>query len=65
MFVNSQGIATYFCDKEIENGITGINSTVTSKDDSVFDLSGRKVKNENRHLHKGIYIINNKRVVVK
>jgi hypothetical protein len=65
MFVNSQGIATYFCDKEIDNGITGINSTVTSKDDSVFDLSGRKVKNENRHLHKGIYIINNKRVVVK
>ena len=65
MFVDPRGLATYFLDKEIESGITGIRNIKTSDDESVYDILGRKVKNENRNLHKGIYIINNKRVVVK
>lgn len=65
IFVDAQGQITYFNDKEIDSGITGIKNMRTSDNESVYDLSGRKVKNENRHLNKGIYIINNKRVVIK
>lgn len=65
IFVDSQGQITYFNNKEIDSGITGIKNMRTSDNESVYDLSGRKVKNVNRHLSKGIYIINNKRVVIK
>ena len=48
------------------DGETGIEEIQTSKsaniqDDQVFDLSGRRVEK----VSKGIYIINNKKVVVK
>lgn len=65
MFVTPQGEITHFNDKEIENGITGIKPISTTDDKSVYDMLGRKVKNDNSHLHKGIYIVNKKRVVVK
>lgn len=65
IFVDAQGQITYFNDKVIDSGITGIKNMRTSDNESVYDLSGRKVKIENRHLSKGIYIINNKRVVIK
>lgn len=63
--VDAQGQITYFNDKVIDSGITGIKNIQASDNESVYDLSGRKVKNVNRHLSKGIYIINNKRVVIK
>ncbi|MCR5680736.1 MAG: dockerin type I repeat-containing protein [Prevotella sp.] len=65
MFVNPQGKMTYFNDIETESGITGIRNANMGDTESVYDLLGRKVKNDNKNLHKGIYIINNKRVVVK
>ena len=65
IFVDAQGQITYFNDKVIDSGITGIKNIQASDNESVYDLSGRKVKNVNRHLSKGIYIINNKRVVIK
>lgn len=65
IFVDSQGQISYFNDKEINSGITGIKNISISDDESMYDLSGRKIKNENHHIHKGIYIINKKRVVIK
>lgn len=66
MFVSPQGQVTYFNDTEIEDGITtGIRSTSISDTESIYDLLGRKVQMKDGRLPKGIYIINNKRVVVK
>ena len=50
---------------------TGIDDTATPSlvnDSSVYDLSGRKVNSQNASrgsLHKGIYVVNGKKVVVK
>lgn len=65
MFVSPQGEVTYFNDTEIESGITGIRPVIASDSESVYDLLGRKVQTKDGHLPKGIYIINNKRVVIK
>lgn len=65
MFVSPQGQVTNFNDTEIEDGITGIRSTSISDTESIYDLLGRKVQMKDGRLPKGIYIINNKRVVVK
>jgi hypothetical protein len=45
---------------EIENGLNGV--------PSIYDLQGRKVltdKAENRNLHKGVYVVNGKKKVMK
>ena len=65
MFVTPQGEITYFNDNEIESGITGIRPVIASDSESVYDLLGRKVQTKGGRLPKGIYIINNKRVVIK
>ena len=65
MFVSPQGEATYFNDTDIESGITGIRPVIASDSESVYDLLGRKVQTKDGRLLKGIYIINNKRVVIK
>lgn len=65
MFVTPQGEVTYFNDSEIESGITSVRPITVTDPESVYDLLGRKVQTKNGHLPKGIYIINNKRVVVK
>lgn len=65
MFVTPQGEVTYFNDSEIESGITGIRPVIASDSESAYDLLGRKVQTKDGHLPKGIYIINNKRVVIK
>ena len=65
MFVSPQGEITYFNDTEIESGITGIRPVIASDSESVYDLLGRKVQTKDGRLLKGIYIINNKRVVIK
>lgn len=65
MFVSPQGEITYFNDNEIESGITGIRPVIASDSESAYDLLGRKVQTKDGRLPKGIYIINNKRVVIK
>ena len=65
MFVTPQGEVTYFNDTEIESGITGIRPVIASDSESVYDLLGRKVQTKDGRLPKGVYIINNKRVVIK
>ena len=44
---------------------TGISAVSGEKSADVYDLSGRKVGTDSRQLPKGVYIINNKKVVVK
>lgn len=45
--------------------VTGIESIEFEQTEEIFDLSGRKVDIERDQLPKGIYIINNKKVVIK
>ena len=59
MFVTPQGKATYFNDKELESGVT------EDGDESIYDLSGRKMQNNNNKLRKGLYIKKDKKVIVK
>lgn len=66
IFVTPQGVITYFNDIDLEDGITSVRRIMSTNDDqSVYDLLGRKVQTKDGHLPKGIYIINNKRVVIK
>lgn len=61
MFVTQQGKITYFNNKEME--IAPDNDS--SQQESIYDISGRKMPTDRRKLHKGVYIINNKKVVIK
>jgi hypothetical protein len=64
--VTPRGEVTYFNNLDKEDGITGIDGiTVASQNGTAYDLLGRKVEPQNGRLPKGIYIINNKRVIVK
>lgn len=44
---------------------TGIGSIGYEQSEEIFDLSGRKVDTDRSSLPKGVYIINNKKVVIK
>ena len=65
LFVTPRGEVTHFNDMDIEDGITGVRSITTTDQHAVYDLLGRKVQMQDGRLPKGIYIINNKRVVIK
>jgi len=45
--------------------VTGIDGIEYEQTENIFDLSGRKIDTDRNHLFKGIYIINNKKVVIK
>ena len=45
--------------------VTGIDSIVSEKAEVIFDLSGRRVDSDRSRLNRGVYIINNKKVVIK
>jgi len=65
LFVTAQGEAVRFAAQSL-NTATGI-ADITSalKDGAVYDLSGRKVNAVGNQLPKGVYIVNQKKVVVK
>ena len=64
IFVTPQETKYYFASGEAV--VTGISSMAAEQQaEKVFDLSGRKVDAVRDHLPKGIYIINNKKVVIK
>jgi hypothetical protein len=44
---------------------TGIKGTSNTMDEQIFDISGRRLNTKREHLGKGVYIINNKKVVIK
>ncbi len=64
MFVTPQGEAVLI-DALSNNVVTDINSIGISEVEEIYDLSGRKMNVRREQLPKGIYIINQKRVVIK
>lgn len=65
VFVSPQGEATYFNNSRM-NITTGICGIVFQKEDGkIYDLSGRQLNVNRNQLGKGIYIINNKKVVIQ
>ena len=48
-----------------EGVVTGIGNMELRRSEDIFDLSGRKVGTDRSSLPKGVYIINNKKVVIK
>ena len=64
MFVTPQGEAVLF-EALSENIVTGIMSVCTSGSEEIYDLSGCKLNVRREQLPKGIYIINQKKVVIK
>ena len=45
--------------------VTGIGNITIDQQEDIFDLSGRKIDTNRSQLPKGVYIINNKKVVIK
>ena len=63
VFVTPQKSKVYFASGDGE--VTGIGSIRYEQAEEIFDLSGRKVNSDSSRLPKGVYIINNKKVVIK
>jgi len=64
LFVTPQGEATRFNDRLI-NMTTGIQGIFYSQGEQIYDISGRQLNKKREQLDKGVYIINNKKVVIK
>ncbi len=63
-FVTPQGEPVYFSISQMGSA-TGIKEIDIDRDEVVYDMSGRRVSTTHENLPKGIYIINNKKVVIK
>ena len=62
-FVTPQETKVHFA---VEDGMaTGIAGMKLRRSEDIFDLSGRKVDSDRSRLPKGVYLINNKKVVIK
>lgn len=66
MFVTSTGDAHYFNDSNVMTP-TYINENPVEVESEViiFDLSGKRIYKEIKDLYKGIYIINNEKIIIK
>lgn len=64
MFVTPQGEATYFNESSLYM-TTRMKGITYSQGELVYDLSGRQLNLKREQLPKGIYIINNTKVVIK
>jgi len=69
LFVTPDGKAARFSDGTLSmtNGIQGatLNGKGEMKDEKWYDLQGRQLNKKRGQLHKGVYIINNKQVMIK
>jgi hypothetical protein len=63
VFVTPQKSKVYFAFGNSE--VTGIGRIGYKQAEDIYDLSGRKVNTDRSRLPKGLYIINNKKVVIK
>ena len=63
IFVTPQETNAYFANNNIV--VTGIGSIEYEQTEEIYDLSGHKVDTDRSRLPKGVYIINNKKVVIK
>ncbi len=64
IFVTPEGKASSFNGNTLTM-VTGIQSVTDEQSEHIYDLSGQKLDKKNRRFAKGIYIINNKKVVNK
>lgn len=63
VFVTPEETKIHFAGNDVN--LTGIGSISIEQSETIFDLSGRKIDVERSRLPEGIYIINNKKVVIK
>lgn len=64
LFVTPQGEAAHFNGSTL-NMTTGIREIIRTDNAQIYDLSGRRLVMKSGQLPKGVYIINNKKVVIK
>lgn len=64
LFVTPQGEATHLNGSSL-NMTTGIQSVTFKKGERAYDMTGRQLNLKREQLRKGVYIINNKKVVIK
>ena len=64
LFVTPDGKKSYFRDEKVKVA-TGIKSVITNQEETIYDLSGRRLSKDRSQLSKGIYIINGKKVTIK
>lgn len=64
LFVTPQGDTVHIVSSSL-NLATGIQDVVHSQNSVVYDLTGRHLNMKSRRLPKGVYIVNNKKVVIK
>ena len=65
LFVTPQGEAVHFRDNWA-NISTGISGVTVDEREQIYDMQGRRLRSVNREqLGKGVYLINNKKVVIK
>lgn len=64
MFVTPKGEAHYFNEASTMTP-TIINEIATDNDEIIFDLSGRRIYKRPNELERGVYIINNEKVIIK
>ena len=64
LFVTPMGEAVRFGSHPLDM-TTGIQSVTHSRDGQIYDLSGQRLSMKREQLPKGIYIINNQKVVIK
>lgn len=60
--LNGAGVKMFFGDAE-----TRVNDIKGDEDESVYDLGGRKLADDksDAHIHRGVYIVNGQKVIVK
>ena len=64
LFVTPEGKAVRF-NGDVMNIVTGIQGVSYTQDELIYDISGRQIITKRDQLSKGVYIINNKKVVIK
>ena len=63
-FVTPQGESVYFSASQ-KGSTTGIREIDAGQDEIIYDMSGRRVNTTRENLPKGIYIVNNTKVVIR
>ena len=64
LFVTPDGKAVHFNGATTDMA-TGVKGIASSQGEQIYDISGRQLNTKRKQLSKGIYIINNKKVLIK
>jgi len=64
LFVTPRGEKFHFADNSLDLS-TGVDSLTTTTAENVYDMFGRRVSDKKYSLRRGLYIVDNKKVIVK